>query len=185
MRRKYYIVATLFFTISLILVACAAPEAETITSTVTQPAITKTVTTTGAAVTVTETKTVTVSAGGMTTTPSTTTTSTPSTTTTTTPSTTTTTSTLAVITSPDGKLQIADYFVSSLFQATYFCGNIENISSSNASAEVTYEMYDVRGNLLDTIVRTYMDIAPGELRYFEVQFTRGAFDCIISSLRTI
>ena len=87
MHNKHIILVTLSVFMLLILGACT-PEPETITNTVTQPAVTVTTTVTPTAVTVTTTvsKTVTVSPTTTPTTPTTTTPTTPTTTPTTTPS---------------------------------------------------------------------------------------------------
>jgi uncharacterized protein YpuA (DUF1002 family) len=145
------IIVALIIIMLLVLGACKTVPAETITTTVTQPATTVTTTVTQPATTVTTTITQLATTATI---PTTTVQSTEQT---------------EVITSPDGKVQILEPYLT-YYSSSWIVvgGTIKNVSSSPVSAEINVELYDFSGSLLDTIVKTVNSLEPGETRDFQI-----------------
>jgi hypothetical protein len=73
------------------------------------------------------------------------------------------------ITSPDGKLQITRHsIVYPAMGPKSVQGAVKNISNTPASAEIKVEFYDDAGNILGQSTGVFKDIAPGEIRLFDV-----------------
>jgi hypothetical protein len=190
---KTQIIIAVFVMATLLVFGACAPEAETVTKTVTQPATTVTTTVSQGATTVTKTvtqpaTTVTKTVTGTTTTPTTTTptTTTPTTTTPTTtkPTTTTPKPTEVIIPpgatpieevpvelpkSPDGKLEIVSIGFDTEAQAGWiFKGAVKNVSSSAVKAKVTVEIYHEDGHYIETGEYQTFNIEPGATAPYRV-----------------
>lgn len=73
------------------------------------------------------------------------------------------------ITSPDGKLQITRHsIVYPTMGPKSVQGAITNLGDSPASAEITVEFYDDADNALGQSTGVFKDIAPGEVRLWDV-----------------
>jgi hypothetical protein len=73
------------------------------------------------------------------------------------------------IVSADGKLQITRHSV--VYPAMgpkSVQGAVKNLSAAPVSAEITVEFYDESGNSLGQCSGTFKDIAPDEVRLFDV-----------------
>jgi hypothetical protein len=73
------------------------------------------------------------------------------------------------IISPDGKLQITRHsIVYPTMGPKSVQGAVKNISNTPASAEIMVEFYDDAGTPLGQSTGVFKDIAPGEVRLFDV-----------------
>ena len=73
------------------------------------------------------------------------------------------------IISPDGKLQITRHsIVYPTMGPKSVQGAVKNISNAPAHAEIKVEFYDDSGNPLGQSTGVFKDIAPGEVRLFDV-----------------
>jgi hypothetical protein len=73
------------------------------------------------------------------------------------------------ITSPDGKLQITRHsMVYPAMGPKSVQGAVKNLGNAPATAEVKVEFYDDAGNALGQSTGVFKDIAPGEVRLFDV-----------------
>jgi hypothetical protein len=74
-----------------------------------------------------------------------------------------------VIVSPDGKLQITRHsIVYPTMGPKSVQGAVKNLDNAPISAEITVEFLDESGNPLGQSVGVFKDIAPGEVRLFDV-----------------
>jgi hypothetical protein len=73
------------------------------------------------------------------------------------------------IVSPDGKLQILRHsIVYPPMGPKSVQGAVKNLGTAPLSAEITVEFYDESDNPLGQAAGTFKDIAPGEVRLFDV-----------------
>ena len=73
------------------------------------------------------------------------------------------------ILSPDGKLQIMRHsIVYPTMGPKSVQGALKNLSSANVNAEIIVEFLDESGSSLGQCSGTFKDIAPGEVRLFDV-----------------
>jgi hypothetical protein len=73
------------------------------------------------------------------------------------------------MTSPDGKLQITRHsIVYPTMGPKSVQGAVKNISDTPATAEITAEFYDDAGSVLGQSTGVFKDIAPGEVRLFDI-----------------
>jgi hypothetical protein len=73
------------------------------------------------------------------------------------------------ITSPDGKLQVTRHsIVYPTMGPKSVQGAVKNLGNNPASAEITVEFYDDADNALGQSTGVFKDIAPGEVRLFDV-----------------
>jgi hypothetical protein len=73
------------------------------------------------------------------------------------------------ITSADGKLQIMRHsIVYPTMGPKSVQGAVKNLSSAAVNAEIIVEFYDESGNSLGQCTGMFKDIAPGEVRLFDV-----------------
>jgi hypothetical protein len=73
------------------------------------------------------------------------------------------------ITSPDGKLQITRHsMVYPAMGPKSVQGAVKNIGDTPATAEIKVEFYDDADNALGQSTGVFKDIAPGEVRLFDV-----------------
>ncbi len=71
--------------------------------------------------------------------------------------------------SPDGKLQITRHsIVYPTMGPKAVQGAVKNVSTAPVTAEITVEFYDESGTPLGKSMGTFKDIAPGEVRLFDV-----------------
>ena len=74
-----------------------------------------------------------------------------------------------LITSPDGKLQITRHsIVYPTMGPKSVQGAVKNVGNTPASAEIIVEFYDDAGTSLGQSTGVFKDIAPGEVRLFDV-----------------
>jgi hypothetical protein len=73
------------------------------------------------------------------------------------------------IVSPDGKLQITRHsIVYPPMGPKSVQGAVKNLGDASVSAEIKVEFYDESGNPLGQSTGIFKDIAPGEVRLFDV-----------------